>query len=327
MVKLSDILKNQRKLLGYELSQVSEHTKIPINKLEALEKGQYEAFDSEVFLKGFLKNYIKFLDLDYEKTIAIYRREREIQKESSIANTSTSESEDKPGFILTPTKVLITIIVFLALALFTFVAIQVNRIIKPPDLVLTDPLEARAPEEKIFETSAASITLKGTVESGSILTVNGNKINTNNLQEFQISDFSLEEGSNIIEIQAENQFLKKNTIKINVVRNTSENPVVQDFTNSQSTSSEDSQTITNFNIKLEVTGEPSWIVATVDGNQVIANVVGTGEKFEFTPRSTFTINTPRPNMIKLLIDDKEEPVPSSVETTWRLTNGTVKKVE
>ncbi len=74
MITAGEVLKNKRELLKKNLDRVSADTKIQKRFLEYIENNQFEYFDSEVFLTGFIKIYAKYLDLDTSKVLALYRR-------------------------------------------------------------------------------------------------------------------------------------------------------------------------------------------------------------------------------------------------------------
>lgn len=59
-------LKAARTAKGYSLESVSEQTRIPRKFLAALEDNQFEDFPALVYLRGFLKGYCEFLDVDFE---------------------------------------------------------------------------------------------------------------------------------------------------------------------------------------------------------------------------------------------------------------------
>lgn len=64
MDNIGEILKNKRLEKGLTLEDVSNLTKIRKKYLEALESGNYEDIPEKVYVKGFLKIYSDFLELD-----------------------------------------------------------------------------------------------------------------------------------------------------------------------------------------------------------------------------------------------------------------------
>lgn len=67
------VLKNIRELKGIKLEEISKKTKIGMAYLKAIEEDDYKAFPAEIFLKGFLKSYAKYLGLDPEEIARNYK--------------------------------------------------------------------------------------------------------------------------------------------------------------------------------------------------------------------------------------------------------------
>ncbi len=74
MLTAGSILKSERLKKEYTLDDVSSATKINKKYLEYLEDDQFNKFPSSVYAKGFLQSYAKFLDLNVDRVIALYRR-------------------------------------------------------------------------------------------------------------------------------------------------------------------------------------------------------------------------------------------------------------
>lgn len=73
---IGEQLRKQRKAKGISLVEVSEHTKIGKKYLEALENGEYDVLPGETYIRGFLKAYAKYLDLDDDEIIRHYKVQR-----------------------------------------------------------------------------------------------------------------------------------------------------------------------------------------------------------------------------------------------------------
>lgn len=71
-------LKEAREQKGVSLEEVEEVTRIRQKFLQALEEGNYGALPSETYVKGFLRTYAMYLELDPEEVMALYEgRENE----------------------------------------------------------------------------------------------------------------------------------------------------------------------------------------------------------------------------------------------------------
>jgi len=73
---VGDLLRRAREEKGLSLEQVNQETKISVQTLANLEQDDLEAFESETYLRGFLKNYASFLGLDLEKVMRTLERQR-----------------------------------------------------------------------------------------------------------------------------------------------------------------------------------------------------------------------------------------------------------
>lgn len=62
--EFGEILAKQRQQKGLSIGEISERLKLPARQIEALEKGNYEELPEPIFIRGFLRSYARFLDLD-----------------------------------------------------------------------------------------------------------------------------------------------------------------------------------------------------------------------------------------------------------------------
>lgn len=70
MLEIGKSLKDRREELGFSLKQMSEKTKVPVNKLQAIEDGNLSYFENDfTYLKFYIRYYCNALHLDFE----IYR--------------------------------------------------------------------------------------------------------------------------------------------------------------------------------------------------------------------------------------------------------------
>lgn len=59
-------LKRRRTLRGQSLEAIHQQTRIPRESLEALEANRFDHFPAPVYMRGFLRSYCEYLDVDYE---------------------------------------------------------------------------------------------------------------------------------------------------------------------------------------------------------------------------------------------------------------------
>lgn len=106
MDELGTILREARETKGLTASQVQERTKISARFIEAMEEGRYQDLPTPVHVRGFLKNYARFLGLDPQPLLARYEVSRN-HRPVPIATTNHTEvtpsqpipsREDQPFF-------------------------------------------------------------------------------------------------------------------------------------------------------------------------------------------------------------------------------------
>src|SRR5258708_38972938 len=69
---LGNELRDAREARDLSLEKVEQQTRIRVRYLEALERGDYAAFQSPVQASGFLRNYARFLGLDADELVERY---------------------------------------------------------------------------------------------------------------------------------------------------------------------------------------------------------------------------------------------------------------
>lgn len=69
-------MRRARENQGLTLAQASMETRILQKSLDALERGDFNLLPNDVVVKGFVRNYSRFLGLPPEEMIDLYRRER-----------------------------------------------------------------------------------------------------------------------------------------------------------------------------------------------------------------------------------------------------------
>lgn len=206
MITIGVRLQQKREESGLTIEQVSDEVKIRPRYLEALEQGNYDVFPSSVYIKGFLRNYAKFLNIDSDKAVALYRREFEGRKEDGLAQANGPIKE--PKFIISPTHVVAGVFGIMLVILFGYLYRQYQQFAAPPFLEIISPRDG-------FETKEDIVTIEGLTESGSAVKINDQGIQTDALGNFKVT-VSLREGSNQIKIASENGIGKKSENYLNV---------------------------------------------------------------------------------------------------------------
>lgn len=137
MKTVGQLLQEARENNFYSLEEIEKATKIRKELLEALEKGQYDKLPPQTFIQGFIKNYAKFLKLDSEKLLAVFRREF-AEKEAEVMKAFSSPPK-KTRLILTPSRAVGLTVGLVFLSFFTYLWIQYHQLVGAPNLAVATP--------------------------------------------------------------------------------------------------------------------------------------------------------------------------------------------
>ena len=262
MITAGEVLKNKRESLGKPLDQVSSDTKIQKRLLEYIEQDKFSYFDSEVFLTGFIKIYAKYLGLDINKILALYRRsnpsvQRElIKKEEKESKGKNIVGKKQLSFKTLDPKTLVTFILSTFLLLIIgYIGLQIYKFQTPPEITILEPLdEAEVNEE--------SVTVKGEVDNNTVIEINDKPVETNDDGSFE-KEIELKEGSNLITVRAKKN--KNNTLEAvetihikYIIKGKEENGEEEEESNK---------------LTLEITDSPAWIRLDLDNENKLSQVV------------------------------------------------------
>ncbi|MCA9379852.1 helix-turn-helix domain-containing protein [Candidatus Dojkabacteria bacterium] len=312
--------KRMAKKLTYD--EISEIVKINPEYLEALENAEYSKFPSEVYVKGFLRNYSKFLNIDPEHALALYRREREKAMSKPKLGVGEKIKSSKFNFSLSSGKVIGFIALFISLITVFYVGNYVFDIFQSPTLELKKPVEINANESGNFVTEEDSVQLEGISEIGNKLSINGQEYRVNSFEQFTV-DLRLEEGLNEIRISSQNQINRSSEIVLNVLYNKTEPEAVS--VNPEVT--EDGQVNINYPIvaKIEVTGQGAYLEAKVDGVLQASKAYPVNEVVIFNSQETFELYIPRYESINLFINEELQAL-TNPRVKFSLIDGKVSKI-
>lgn len=194
MRTVGQILKEEREKKFYTLDEIEKATKIRKEMLEALEAGEYQKLPPTTFIQGFIKNYGKFLGLDSQNLLAIFRREFSDQKHPPRVLDSFSNPVQKRKFALTPAKFLGLIVLGLVLIFFAYLWFEYRFLVGTPYLEITAPADQTS-------TSSSTIAVSGRTDPEDKVTINNQEIAVDPSGKFS-QEIKLTENVNNISIVA-----------------------------------------------------------------------------------------------------------------------------
>lgn len=150
MRTVGQILKEERERQFYTLLEIEKVTKIRVELLEALERDDYKKLPPPTFVQGFIKNYGKFLKLDTEKLLAIFRREFSDRKNPPRVLESFTKPVDQK-FKLTSRQLISGVVIGLILTFFIYLWYEFRFLVGPPSLEVTTPQDQVSVGESMIE--------------------------------------------------------------------------------------------------------------------------------------------------------------------------------
>ncbi len=191
MRTVGQILKEEREKKFYTLDEIEKITKIRKELLQALEAGQYQKLPPSTFVQGFIKNYGKFLNLDTEKLLAIFRREFSENKNPPRILDSLQNPINNKTFRLTPTRVLISVIFSLVLIFFIYLWFQYRFLVDAPFLEVSQP-----PDQ--LSTTSSEVVVSGRTDPENKVSINEQEISVDQNGKFSQQIKLSEDVNNIV---------------------------------------------------------------------------------------------------------------------------------
>ena len=87
---VGEVLKKRREELGLDLKEISERTKIRYCYLKALEDEAFEKLPAQVFVRGYIREYAKVLDINPETVIDVYNKQVAPPEKTKVPQTEVS---------------------------------------------------------------------------------------------------------------------------------------------------------------------------------------------------------------------------------------------
>ncbi len=113
------ILKQRREELGRDLREIASYLKIRYDYLKALEDGETAKLPAEVYVKGYIQEYAKILNMDPEPLIAAYaERPPLLEGENICPEPKYVKKQLKIGYFLIP-LLLVPLIIVASVQLLT----------------------------------------------------------------------------------------------------------------------------------------------------------------------------------------------------------------
>ena len=205
MRTVGQILKEERERKFYKLEEIEKVTKIRKELLQALENDDWNKLPPPTFVQGFIKNYGKFLGLDTEKLLAVFRREFSDRKNPPKLMDSFTKPLQRTRLVLTPTKVISVVVVILVLTFFGYLWYEFRYLVGSPVLEIKQPLDQ-------MSVNSQTIEVVGKTTPENKVAINNQEVTVDSNGNFS-QELKLSESVNKIEVTSTSKFGKTSKIE------------------------------------------------------------------------------------------------------------------
>jgi cytoskeleton protein RodZ len=285
---VGDILEQRRLSLGIAIERVALETGVQARYLRAIELGQAKQLPPEIYVRGFIKTYARYLRLDESAALEQWERERGIAKHLSkptatvqLRKTFPDRRPLLPRLRLTPVVWRTSLIALVIVASLLYVWLSVTSLGRPPKLVLVEPTSDQT-------VTHSSIVVVGETRAEAELTINGQPVFVDAEGHFR-ETVSLQAGLNQIAIVAKNKLGRDTTIVRNIQANL--NPVAvhneeSDVQEESSVSQKDGVDLT-----LNIRDEATWVSVEVDSEPIFEGTLLPNSRKHFSGEQSIRLTT------------------------------------
>jgi len=213
MKTVGEILKTERIKQGKTILQIHEETKISQEALMLIEADDFFSLPPMTFVKGFIRNYAKNLNLNPDRLLAVFRRDwQQVQKGEIVSKSLVFKN--RLNFSWNPKLTLIIFLFFIFVLFLVYIGIQLKNLIYSPKLVIENPIDNQEVNQDILQ-------INGKTDNEVSVYINDQLIDLDKNNNFSYK-LKLFPGENIIEIKAIDRKNKK-TVVIRKVKKVDKN--------------------------------------------------------------------------------------------------------
>ncbi|MFN7939995.1 MAG: DUF4115 domain-containing protein [Thermoanaerobaculia bacterium] len=138
-------LRRQREARSISLREIADSTKISVRYLEALEQDRFDVLPAQVFVRGFLREYARFVGLDPDEAFNHFLASYAVPRPAAGAESPTPRRRASPSAWGYGLLLGLAVVIFLAIAaILSFYARRRNESAAPAPTSLVPPAQAAA---------------------------------------------------------------------------------------------------------------------------------------------------------------------------------------
>lgn len=189
------------------LAEVSKATRIQVKYLESLENGAYEKLPADVYVRGFLRSYARYLNVDEQALVRLYERERHIKENLGQDPTTPPAHAFAPlSFVITSRTLIGGLIFLLVAGSFLYLYREFRSFAAEPQLLIFEPQSGVSVETE-------EVVVRGKTDKGAQVTLNSQEVFVDT--DGQFSDtLIIRPGMNTIVVRTRNRFEKEKSVTL-----------------------------------------------------------------------------------------------------------------
>lgn len=194
---LGEKLHHLRKEAHLTLSELAAKTKIQKSYLKAFEANAFNHLPAPIYARNYLKTLVHTLGGNEAYYIDQFEQERGTCDVINTRHTFRERTHAIKFFVASRFAQIAVFLLFVGV-LGTYIGVQIKTIISPPSLSIIVPLDG-------FQTTDATIVVKGKTEKGTHLQINGSDVLLSQDGSFE-KEVALERGLNILQIEGAKRY-------------------------------------------------------------------------------------------------------------------------
>jgi transcriptional regulator with XRE-family HTH domain len=196
-------LKNVRLRKKLSLLEAETGTKVRVKYLTAIEEGKWSELPQNVYTRGFVLAYVKYLGLDSKSFISDYESEISFRQKQESQKISYTQSVKDRKVLITPRLLAYSVLAISILGMFSYIVFQLLSFAGNPNLKIISP-------ENNIVMESDTMDLAGMTDVDAFVAVNGENVPVSNDGRFLLK-LKLHQGVNMIKIQAVNKAKKESS--------------------------------------------------------------------------------------------------------------------
>lgn len=288
------------------IADMAKATKIQAKYIEFLERGQYEKLPADVYVRGYLRSYARYLNIDESMLVRLYDQERNITSNihPEIPKRNIFASDPDRTYTLSPRAVVLGTIAVIVLSVAIYLWFQFRQFTTEPLLSIMEPNPNQVVEGN-------TTTLRGKTDRGTQVTVNNEATFVSPEGNFE-ENLTLQSGVNQVTVRAVNRFNKE---RVEVLQ------IEARFEEAVTLSSEDlalqqASAEGVFRIALSIKETPTKVKIVADGQTIFDEVLGVGDPrvFEAKERLEISAENGAEVLVKTALQTAPEPLSETAVT-------------